>query len=143
MLDAIEGEDTLQTSPAVACGIVMAQPDYPHSKFTKAEVADIPMYGITKENQRYLSPQSVKIDTMPDMEGETVVERPIWCTTGDYLCVATGMGKTVKKACERAYGTVKEIHVPNMMYRDDVGESLERFIPELQKHGYALDWTYG
>ena len=142
MLDACDGKDTLLTSPAVACGIVLAQPDYPNSKFTKAEVADIPMYGVTKENAKYLSPQCVKIDTMPDMQGDTVVERDIWCTTGDYLAVATGMGKTVKKACERAYSTVKEIHVPNMMYRDDVGESLEKSIPELQKHGFATDWTY-
>jgi phosphoribosylamine---glycine ligase len=143
MKDACEGKDTLLTSPAVCCGIVLAQPDYPNSKFTKAEVANIPMYGVTKDNQKYLSPQCVKIDTMPDMQGEEVVERDIWCTTGDYLAVATGMGKTVKKACERAYATVKEIHVPNLMYRDDVGESLEESIPELQKHGFAVDWTYG
>jgi len=143
MLDACEGKDTLLTSPAVACGIVLAQPDYPNSKFTKAEVADIPIYGVTKENSKYLSPQCVKIDTMPDMEGDNVVERDIWVTTGDYLAVATGLGKTVKKACERAYGTVKEVHVPNLMYRDDVGESLEESIPKLQAHGFALDWQYG
>jgi len=143
MKEACEGKDTLQTSPAIACGIVLAQPDYPHSKFTKAEVADIPIYGVTKENQKYLSPQSVKIDTMPDMEGDKVVEREIWCTTGDYLCVVTGLGKTVKKACERAYNTVKELHVPNMMYRDDIGESLEKSLPELQKHGFALGVAYG
>lgn len=142
MKDACAGKDTLLTSPLIACGIVLAQPDYPHSKFTKAEVANIPIYGVTKENQKFISPQSVKIDTMPDMDGDTVVDRDIWCTTGDYLAVATGMGKTVKRACERAYATVKEIHVPNMMYRDDIGESLEKSIPELQRHGYAMDWTY-
>lgn len=143
MLDACEGKDTLLTSPAVACGIVLAQPDYPHSKFTKAEVADIPMYGVTNENRKYISPQSIKIDTMPDMDGETVVERDIWCSTGDYLAVVTGHGKTVKKACERAYSTVKELHVPNLMWRDDIGEKLEKQIPELQKLGYALDIEYG
>jgi len=142
MLDACEGKDTLVTSPAIACGIVLAQPDYPYSKATKAEVADIPVYGITKENQKYVAPQSIKIDSMPDMEGGDVVERPIWTTTGDYLAVVTGMGKTVKKACERAYGTVKEIHVPNLMYRDDVGESLEESIPKLKAHGFATDWSY-
>jgi phosphoribosylamine---glycine ligase len=143
MKDACEGKDTLLTSPAVACGIVISQPDYPHSKFTKAEVADIPIYGVTKDNQKYLSPQAVKIDKMPDMDGDKIVERDIWCTTGDYLCVATGLGKTVKKACERAYATVKELHVPNMMYRDDIGESLEESLPKLQAHGYAMGVTYG
>lgn len=143
MKDACDGKDTLETSPAVACGIVLAQPDYPHSKFTKAEVCDIPVYGVTRENQKYIAPQAIKIDTMPDMEGTEVVERPIWCTTGDYLAVVTGLGNTVKKACERAYSTVKEIHVPNLMYRDDIGESLEESIPILQKHGYAEDIRYG
>jgi phosphoribosylamine--glycine ligase len=131
------------TSPAIACGIVLAQPDYPNSKFTKAELADIPIYGVTRENAKYLSPQCVKIDAMPDMDGENVVQRDIWVTTGDYLAVATGMGKTVKRACERAYNTVKEVHVPNMMYRDDIGESLEESLPKLQAHGLATDWSYG
>jgi len=140
MLSACEGEDALSTSPAVAVGVVLAQPDYPNSKFTKAEVADIPIYGVTPENKKYIHPQSVKIDTMPAMEGEKIVEKPIWCTTGDYIAVVTGTGKTVKQARERAYKTVKEVHVPNMMYRDDIGEKLEKQIPELQKHGYATEF---
>src|SRR5208337_1503627 len=44
MLDACEGEDTLEVSPQIACGIVLAQPDYPYSKLTKPEMADIPVY---------------------------------------------------------------------------------------------------
>jgi hypothetical protein len=28
------------------------------------------------------------------------------------------------------------------MWRDDIGEKLEKQIPELQKHGFALDFTY-
>lgn len=142
MLDACNGEDTLVTSPLVACGVVLAQPDYPNSKLTKAEVSDIPVYGITKENARYIAPQSIKIDSMPAMDGDKVVDKDIWCTTGDYLMVVTGMGKTVKKACERAYKTIDDIHVPNLMYRDDIGEKLEQQIPELQKHGYAEGIVY-
>lgn len=142
MLDACNGEDTLEVSPAVACGIVLAQPDYPNSKLTKRELADIPVYGVTNDNRKYIHPQSIAIQTMPDMEGEKVVERPIWTTTGDYLAVITGMGKTVKIACERAYETVKEIHVPNLMYRDDIGEKLKETLPDLHKHGYALEFEY-
>jgi phosphoribosylamine---glycine ligase len=52
------------------------------------------------------------------------------------------MGKTVKQACERAYKTVKEIHIPNMQFRDDVGEKLEKELPELQKHGFATEFKY-
>jgi len=84
----------------------------------------------------------VKIETMPDMDGDKVVEREIWATTGDYIAVVTGMGKTVRKACDRAYETIKQLHVPNMMYRDDIGEKLEKAIPELQKHGFAKEFEY-
>jgi phosphoribosylamine---glycine ligase len=142
MMDACDGVDSLEVSPQVACGIVLAQPDYPNSKLTKREVADIPIYGVTGENRKYVHPQSVKIETMPDMDGDKVVEREIWATTGDYIAVVTGMGKTVRKACERAYETVKQLHVPNMMYRDDIGEKLEKAIPELQKHGFAKEFEY-
>lgn len=142
MLDACNGEDTLEVSPAIACGIVISQPDYPYSKATKAEVADIPIYGITAENKKYIHPQAVKIAKMPDMYGGEVVDRDIWTTTGDYLAVVTGMAKTVSKACERAYETVKEVHIPNMCYRNDVGKKLEESIPVLHKQGYALEFSY-
>ena len=142
MLDACLGEDTLTVSPAVACGIVLAQPDYPNSKLTKRELSDIPVYGVTSENKKYIHPQSISIQKMPDMDGGKIVERDIWTTTGDYLAVVTGMGKTVRKACERAYKTIKEIHVPNLMYRDDIGEGLEKSLPDLHKHGFATEFEY-
>ena len=142
MLAACEGDDVLETSPLIGCGVVVAQPDYPYSKATKTEVADIPVYGVTPENRKHIHPQAVKIDSMPDMDGEKVVERDMWVTTGDYIAVVTGFGKTVKQACERSYKTLKEIHVPNMIYRDDIGERLKEQIPELQKHGYATEFSY-
>ena len=142
MLDAIDGKDTLETSPQISCGVVISQPDYPHSKFTKAEVEGVPIYGITADNKKHVAPQAVKISSMPDMEGDKVVSKPIWTTTGDYLAVVTGMGKTVKQAAERAYATVKQLHIPNMQYRDDIGEKLEKELPELQKHGFAMEFKY-
>jgi len=142
MLDALNGEDTLEVSPAVACGVVIAQPDYPNSKFTKAEVSNIPVYGITPENKKYIHPQSIALKSMPDMEAGKIVDREIWTTTGDYLAVVTGMGKTVSRACERAYKTIKEIHIPNMMYRNDIGRKLEESLPALHKHGFATEFQY-
>jgi phosphoribosylamine--glycine ligase len=142
MLDACNGKDTLKTSMKVACGIVVAQPDYPYSKATKAETEGIPIYGVTKQNQAYLSPQSVRVGPMPMMKGTDVVEGPCWTTTGDYVCVVSGLGSSVKRATERAYKTVKELHIPDMIYRDDIGEKLEKEIPALQAHGFATDWRY-
>lgn len=142
MLDAVKGDDTMDCSLDHAVGIVLSQPDYPYSKKTKAETDDIPIYGVSDKNKRYLQPQSVKIVRNPDMEGEQVVERDTWSTTGDYLCVVTGTGKSVTQACERAYKTVGEISVADLMYRDDIGEKLKKEIPELQKHGYAREFVH-
>ena len=142
MLSACNGDDTMDCSLDHAVGIVLAQPDYPNSKLTKAETDNIPIYGVSAKNQRYIQPQSVKYSKLPDMDGEKVVEKDIWASTGDYLAVVTGTGKTVKQACERAYNTVKEISVPDLMWRDDIGEKLEKEIPELQKHGYAMEFKF-
>lgn len=143
MLDALHGIDSLDTRNKIACGVVIAQPDYPYSTRTHEELADVPIYGVTAKNEGYLSPQAVKIQKMPDMQGEAVVERSIWCTTGDYICVVAGQGSTVKRATERAYTTLKELSIPDMIYRDDIGKKLEEEIPKLQAHGFASEFTYG
>jgi len=79
---------------------------------------------------------------MPDMDGDKIVMKDMWASCGDYLAVVTGTGKSVKQATERAYKVIEDIHVPDLMWRDDIGEKLEKEIPELQKHGYATEFTY-
>jgi len=142
MLDACRGQNTLKTSLKVACGVVLAQPDYPYSKATKSEVGGIPIYGVTPDNQPYLWPQSVQRMRLPDMKGEKVIEQEIWASAGDYLMVVTGMGRTVRQACMRAYDTLDQIQVADMIYRDDIGEKLEEEIPRLKAHGYATEFHY-
>jgi phosphoribosylamine---glycine ligase len=142
MLEACEGKDTLEVSTKVACGIVLAQPDYPYSKLTQAKVTDIPVYGVSKANEKFLFAQSVKRTEMPEMEGDKLTERTIWATTGDYIMVVTGQGSTVRRAAERAYGTLKELFVPDMIYRDDIGEKLAEELPKLHAHGFATEFAY-
>lgn len=142
MRDACEGEDTLEVSPRIATGVVIAQPDYPYSKLTKAETDGVPIYGVTEANRKYISPQSVKLETLPVMKDDTLTEAPTWSSAGDYLAVVTGTGKTVKESCERTYKTIKELHVPDIIYRDDVGEALKEKIPQLQKLGFAQEFKY-
>lgn len=143
MLDACEGRDSLEVDYSVAAGVVLAQPDYPYSKATKAEVLDIPIYGPSQGNRKFVHPQSVKMAKLPAMKDGAVIEKRMWATCGDYVCVVTGTGKTVAQACKRMYGVVKEIEIPNMMYRDDIGEKLEEELPKLQAHGFATEFKYG
>lgn len=142
MLEACEGKDTLKVSTKVCCGVVVAQPDYPYSEMEASETTGIPIYGITKINEGYLYPQSVMRAKLPDMDGDKIVDREIWATTGDYIMVVTGQGRTVRQACTRVYDTIGELHIPDMMVRDDIGERLEEEIPKLQAHGYCSEWKY-
>ena len=127
---------------SVAAGVVLAQPDYPYSKTTKAETLDIPIYGPSQGNRKFVHPQSVKMAKLPAMKDDQVIEKRMWVTCGDYIAVVTGTGKTVKQAVDRMYKVVEEIHVPNLMYRNDIGEKLEKELPELQKHGFCEGWSY-
>lgn len=142
MFDACEGKDTLEVDTRHACGIVLAMPDYPYSKMTKAETDGVPIYGVGNGNRKFIAPQAVKIVTMPDMAGNKLVEKKTWVSTGDYLAVVTGIGKTVKQACKRAYDVVKDLHVPDLIVRDDIGEKLEEEIPKLKGFGYATEFFY-
>lgn len=142
MRDALEGEDTLDVSTAIAAGVVVAQPDYPYSNATHRETQDIPIYGVTDKNRRFIHAQGVKLATMPVMDGEKVTQKECWVSASDYLCVVTGTGSSVSQACERAYATVKELHVPDMIYRDDIGEKLREELPTLHRQGFAQEFEY-
>jgi phosphoribosylamine--glycine ligase len=134
MKDALEGKRSLEVSYEVGVCVVLAQPDFPYCKSPKEQKAGIPIY---LKSTKHIQPQEVRIEKLPVMEGEKVLEKEMWATTGEYLGVVTAMGPTVSIARKKAYSTVKEIQVPDMIVRDDIGENLEKDIPELQKHGYV------
>jgi phosphoribosylamine-glycine ligase len=65
------------------------------------------------------------------------------CTAGTYIGVVTGTGDSVSEAKERAYDIAWEIDLPsNLMFRTDIGDRLEKQLPELQKHGYAKNMVF-
>lgn len=136
MVNACEGEDTLEVDYSIACGVVLQlEPKEPE------ELLDIPIT-VEAPARRFVHPQSVKMAKLPVMKGEAIVEKKTWATAGDYVAVVTGTGKTVKQACERAYKSIEAVHVPDLGWRDDIGEKLEAEIPELQKHGFATEFKY-
>jgi len=142
MKDALNGKDTTSFKEDIGCCLVLAHADFPHGHDTKREVSDVPIYGVTRGNKRHLHPQAVKIDPRWDMDGEKLTKRPTWNTTGDYAVVVTGFGKDVKQASGRAYKTSEQLNLSNDILRDDIGEGLEKQLPELHKMGYALHCNY-
>ncbi len=142
MKDALEGKDSTSFKEDIGCCVVLTHADFPHGNATKKEASDVPVYGITKGNKKHIHPQAVKIDVLPDMEGDKVVRRPVWNTSGDYVAVVTGFGESVKQCTERTYKTIKQLHISNMIVRDDIGEMLAEQLPELHDMGYATHCNY-
>ncbi len=142
MLDAYNGKDTTTFSEDIGTCFVMAHGDFPSANMSLEDLSGLPIRGITKGNKQHLHPQSVKIMKKHEMSGDAVIEKPIWCTSNDYVLVVTGFGKDVKQSKDRAFKTLKQLHVSNAIARDDISEELEHQLPELHKHGYATHFNY-
>lgn len=136
MRDLLDGKDSLKVSFDVAIGVVMAQPHYPFETSSPEQVEGVPIQGVA-EVLSDVHLVEVMMGKGPIMEGGKVVERPTYQTAGEYVLVATGLGKTVQAAREAVYDTVGQIKYPNRMYRNDIGSRLETELPKLHKFGYA------
>lgn len=140
MKDLLDGKDSLRVSNDVAIGVVVAQPQYPYDTAPADMVEGTPIQGW--ENSSDLHPVEVMVGKGPQMDGDKVTDMDGWQTAGEYVLVATGLGKTVQKAQKRVYGTIDGIKFPSMMYRQDIGDRLEDELPALHKFGYAVDTEF-
>ena len=117
-------------------------PDYPYSHMTKKENSGYPIWGLDMDDAvtdvHLCEVQWGKGPAVVD--GEVKENVPMFVTAGDYVCTVVGMGSSIKDAQDSAYKKIKEkIEIPNsVMYRTDIGEKVQKNLPELQKHGYAL-----
>ena len=141
MKDALEGKDTTTFSEDIGCCIVMAHDKFPHTEDVKT-ASGTPIAGVTRGNLQHIHPQNVMMQKQPKVANGTVVEKSMWTTSGDYVAVITGFGKSVQQACKRAYKTVDQLHVSNPIVRDDIGEGLKDQLPKLHAMGYATACEY-
>ena len=138
MLDALNGKDSLKVNYDTTIGVVLAIPDFPYGNFEEEQVCGLPIYGITEENEPNVQPQSMAMGKLIDEEMDEVLG-PV--TAGDYVAIVVDTGKTVEEAQENVYEIVKEIAIPNKIFRNDIGNRVIKALPDLQKLGYASDWT--
>ncbi len=138
MRDLLDGKDSLRVSNDVAIGVVMAQPRYPYNASTPEMVEGNPITGLDSV-WRQVHPASVMMAKGPTMAGGKVVDAMIHQTTGEYVLVVTGLGKTVTAAQKKVYGAVKKIHFPNSIYRTDIGDKVIKSLPALHGFGYAIE----
>lgn len=142
MKDALDGQDITSFREEVGCCVVLAHGDFPYNRLPVEDFQDLPIYGITKGNRKYLHPRSIKIDVMLGMDGEKLTKRPVWNTTDRCALVVTGFGKDVKQAKDRTYKTMGQLQLANAIVRNDVGEDLKIKLPKLHEMGFATHINY-
>ncbi|WP_287459530.1 hypothetical protein [Sphingomonas sp.] len=124
----------------VACGVVMAIPDFPFSLFTRKDVHGIPIYNLNDKNRyrHHLHPCEVQQGEAPTDVNGKVVTLPCVTSAGDYLLVGSGLGQSVREARARAYRALESLEVPNSpFWRPDIGQRLKKQLPLIQSKGFA------
>lgn len=138
MKDLLDGRDSLKVSYDVAIGVVMSQPHYPYETATPDQVEGVPIRGVEKVLADTHLVEVMK-GTGPVMEKGAVAERPTFETAGEYVCVATSLGKTIEKARQRVYSVIDQIKFPDRIYRTDIGLKVIPKLAALHKFGYVTD----
>lgn len=144
MADLLFGRDSLAISQAIAVGVVMIHGDFPREDDPPEVWAGYPISGIDEDTYPHLHFQQVMDGNAPRLKGGKLGHFKTMLTAGTYPLVVTGSGRTVIKARDAAYETVKKISWPsNVGYRLDIGERLEKQLSLIQKHGFAKGMEYG
>ena len=142
MIDLINGKDTLRVSDKVACGVVVTMPPYPFDNGTpQSQHVGYPLFDLTMEDAlENVHLAAVMCGKAPAMvNGKVKLNHEQFVTAGNYVCIVTGVGETVKEASCACYDTIKKkINIPNSIgYRDDAGERLEWQLPPLRSMGFT------
>jgi phosphoribosylamine--glycine ligase len=77
------------------------------------------------------APEEVHIEDAKIVEGQWLV-----AGTSGVILTVVGLGQTMKQAREQAYARVRNILIPNMYYRDDIGERWAEDSDRLHNWGY-------
>jgi phosphoribosylamine---glycine ligase len=137
MAALVHGEDKFIVTPDVVVGVVLAHGDFPRGGDPLGTWGGFP---ISFGDDAHLYWEHVKRGEHPQLDGTS--KRGL-VTAGNYVAVATARGKTVSGASAAAYAVVESVSWPgDIIVRDDIGEHLERDLPKLQEHGYALGMEY-
>lgn len=143
MLDACNGKDTLEQVTDIGICVVLVIPPFPFENLgaDSSRAQGLPIYGVTNGNRKHLMPQFVRMGnfTSIDDNGNFKKEKG-WVTAGTYYMVVNALGNSIEQAQKRVYKTVDQLHTPGSWFRDDIGEKVLKWLPDLQKHDLGTEF---
>ncbi len=126
LFDLAEGTlTTFDVYSGFAVGVVMGGAGMPYEISYNKFGRGLPIFGITEENRKH-----VKFTEVSMKDGK------YYSAGGGYPLTVTGRGRTMEGAKGNAYKVVKEIIIPNSVYRIDIGDHWKHEAPKLKAWGY-------
>lgn len=118
-----------RTRAGYAVGVVLSVPPYPY-RYGYDEISrGLPIVfadPLSREEQEHLH-----LGEVDEQDGQLITSGVI-----GYTLVATGVGESVARAQEQAYALARKVHVPNLRYRNDIGD-------QFRDHGQAALRAWG
>lgn len=114
-----QNESSFRTRGGFSVGVVMTVPPFPYSDSYEKLGKGLPVC---------FRKQLTDCDRDSIHYGEVAMENGRLVTAGmvGYIAVVTGLGDTVEVARDAAYRVVDQVVIPNVRYRNDIGERLMR-----------------
>lgn len=132
LVDVCQGADSIKMTPDWAIGVVLTIPDFPYSNYGHDKVTGIPLYGVTRKNVDHIHPQGLMLDKVLDKNFEEIDG---FVSTSNYLAVVTETGVTIESARSKVYSILDDLEISNKTYRLDIGQKVEKVLPELEGFG--------
>ena len=121
----------LATRDGFSCGVVLTVPPFPHRHGYQE---------LSKGEPICLRPGAADADRAALSWAEVARVGGQLVTSGctGFVGVATGAGPTVQSACNAAYRVARQVVVPNLRYRTDIGQRVSMHdLERLRQLGYA------
>lgn len=112
-------------------GVRLVVPPYPYGNSIKTQLAEYK--------------DAIIIFKKPILEGIHIAETKLingeWIVTGDHgvALIVVGTGSTMKQAQLQVYHRIQNILIPNMFYRDDIGDRWFEDSDKLHNWGYLRE----
>lgn len=110
----------------------LSVPPWPHSE-DATEAEGVPIQGVTPANEG----QVFLLDVYLDGDALRIAG------SDGVVAEAVGRGSTVGQSARSAYSVVRQLSIPNVQYRSDIGDRAAAQVPLLKAMGFMEDTKHG